>query len=56
MSRLSEVSMDQQDIRFLLIAWATSLAKLATAGSGASNQDMRDVAERIRILTEQLKD
>jgi hypothetical protein len=48
--------MDQDDLRILIAAWATTLAKWAAAGSGAAGKDIRRVAERIRILTEQLKD
>jgi hypothetical protein len=48
--------MDQDDIRILIAAWATTLAKQAAAGSGATAWRMQETAERIRILTEQLKD
>jgi hypothetical protein len=48
--------MDQDDIRILLQAWATTLANKAKAGSGATAWRMQETAERIRILTEQLKD
>jgi hypothetical protein len=47
---------DQDDLRILIKAWAETLAGFAKAGSGAAGKDIRRVAERIRILTEQLKD
>jgi hypothetical protein len=48
--------MDQDDIRILIAAWATTLANKAKAGSLATAEEMRKDAERLRILCEQLKD